>query len=231
MSEPTNSRDTPRWEAQPGRAAFSASVHQILAALPAKRFPVSRRDIPPDGIYVLYELGETVQVEGQEFDRIVGVGTHSGEGRLARRLGIHASGDRRGSDLRLQVGGAILAQNNPSDPRLRTWLGDKPTPMDDIEAAVSELIRERFSVRCIPVPDREERQALEPALIALLARNPVGPPSEGWLGRHAARREIRSSGMWNTQHFDAPQLSAAQIARITELVAGQTTAESEADAS
>jgi hypothetical protein len=72
----------------------------------------------------------------------------------------------------------------------------------------------------MPVPDREERQALEQALTAQLARNPVGPASEGWLGRHAAHREIRAGGLWHPQRFDAPQLRAAQIARITELVAG-----------
>ena len=219
MSGPTDSRANAEQDAHPGKAAVSASVHRILAALPARRFPISRRDVPPDGIYLLYEEGETVQIEDQEFDRIVGVGTHSGEGRLARRLGIHASGDRRGSDLRLHLGSAFLAQANSADPRLRTWLGEKRTPMPDVEEAVSTLIRERFAVRCIPVSDRQERQELEQALTALLARNPVTPPSEGWLGRHAARREIRSSGLWNTQHFDAPQLNATQIARITDLVA------------
>ena len=103
--------------------------------------------------------------------------------------------------------------------------------MDEIEGAVSEIIRDRFTVRCIPVPDREERQALEQALTAQLARNPVAPPSAEWLGLHAAHRDIRDGGLWNPQHFDAPQLRAAQIARITELVAGAATAEPEANAS
>lgn len=222
MSESTDFQTQPATphDAQPGKAAVSASVHQILAALPPQRFPVSRRDVPPDGIYLLYETGETALVDGEELDRVVGVGTHTGEGRLARRLGIHASGDRRGSDLRLYLGSAVLAQQNPADPRLQTWLNDKRTPMDEIEGAVSEIIRDRFTVRCIPVPDREERQSLEQALLPLLARNSVAPPSEEWLGRHAAHREIRASGMWNPQHGNAPQLRAAQIARITELVAG-----------
>src|SRR5688572_11984862 len=125
MFESTDSPATTERAAPPGKAAISASVHQVLAALPARRFPVSRRDVPPDGIYLRYETGETAQVEDQEMDRIVGVGTHTGDGRLPRRLGIHASGDRRGSDLRLHLGGAILAQGNPADPRLRAWLGEK----------------------------------------------------------------------------------------------------------
>src|SRR5215213_5847379 len=129
MPTPSNAQDVVTDNPPPGKTVVSASVHRILAALPARRFPISRREIPPDGIYLLYETGETVQIEDQELDRIVAVGTHSGDGRLARRLGIHASGDRRGSDLRLHLGSAILNQANSADPRLQTWLGDKRAPM------------------------------------------------------------------------------------------------------
>ena len=229
MSRKSQSSDIAGRDAPPGKTAVSASVHQILAALPAKRFPVSRRDVPPDGIYLLYEAGETVLIDGEEMDRIVGVGTHSGDGRLARRLGNHVSGSRRGSDLRVHLGSAILAQANSADPRLQTWLGDKRTPVPEVEEAVSALILARFTVRCIPIPDRAERQALEQALAALLARSPVAPPSEGWLGRHAAHRDIRSTGLWNTQHFDAPHLRANQLVRIAELVTGATTAATASD--
>ncbi|HEX6257819.1 MAG TPA: hypothetical protein VFZ70_18570, partial [Euzebyales bacterium] len=53
------------------------------------------------------------------------------------------------------------------------------------------------------------RGYLERNCIALLSnhdREPIDPPSPGWLGRHARAPQIRSSGLWNvnhiTEHYD-----------------------------
>ena len=32
----------------------------------------------------------------------------------------------------------------------------------------------------------------------------MDPPSDGWLGRHAASERVRASGLWNSDHVDEP---------------------------
>jgi len=194
-------------------------VHALAATLPRHRHPFSRRDIPANGVYLLFESGETVTTGDGLVERIVRVGTHTGEGRLGRRLAIHYSGDRRRSVFRLHVGAALLARDDPAAPRLAEWTGAKQTPMPEVEEVVTGYLRERFTFCCIPVPDKDERLALEQAVIALLAQYPPGPPSDGWLGLHAPRPEIRRSGLWNTQHLAGVPLDAAGFARIETLAA------------
>jgi hypothetical protein len=193
---------------------MTESVHTLVAALPRHGHPFGRRDIPANGIYVFFESGENAVIEDRPVERIVRVGTHRGEGRLARRLGHHFSGDRRASDFRLHLGGALLRRDAPGDPRLTTWVSNNGAPIPDVEASVTDLLRERFSFACIQVDDVTERQELQRALIGLLARFPLGPPSPDWLGRHAFRAEIRRSGLWNTQHVDAEPLDPGGFDRL-----------------
>ncbi len=67
-----------------------------------------------------------------------------------------------------------------------------------------------------------ERLSLERGLIALLARYPLGPPSNEWLGRHAVHPLIARSGIWNTQHVDAESLTLEELELLTELARGST---------
>lgn len=195
----------------------AADLHALVATLPRHAFPVSRLAIPADGVYLLYETGETAPIGDTTIDRIVGAGAHTGDHRLARRLADHVSGDRRKSAVRQHLGAALLARANPADPQLAAWLADGRTPMPEAEAAATTEIRECFTLRCIPVPEKDERLALERGIIALLAQHPVAPPSESWLGRHAAPAEIRRTGLWNTQHINADPLTRKQLARIETL--------------
>jgi len=60
----------------------------------------------------------------------------------------------------------------------------------------------------VDVPDEpgpaSMRVYIERNAIALLSnrRRPHDEPSEGWLGLHSVRPEIRSSGLWNLNHID-----------------------------
>lgn len=55
-------------------------LHALCNALPRHRFPFDEQAIPRNGIYILFEKGE--QAHGG--DRIVRVGTHTGENQLPR---------------------------------------------------------------------------------------------------------------------------------------------------
>lgn len=203
---------------EPESPLMAETIHRLFAEVRSLPFPVSRRDVPADGIYLLYEAGETVMIGGQALERIVGVGTHSGDGRLARRLGIHASGDRRGSDVRLHIGSALLARQGAPTGDLRTWVSEPRTPMPNAEAAVSAELRERFAVRCLPVPTNDERQSLTKALGWLLARDPAGAPSADWLGRQASRPEVNATGLWIIPPGDWQPFRHAQFERLAAIV-------------
>jgi hypothetical protein len=43
-----------------------------------------------------------------------------------------------------------------------------------------------------------ERNAI--ALLSNFGRDPLDPPSSGWLGHHCDRERVRQSGLWNSNH-------------------------------
>jgi hypothetical protein len=63
-----------------------------------------------------------------------------------------------------------------------------------------------MSVLCVPIADRLDRAILERSSISILSnhdRTPIDPPSPAWLGHHADRASVRSSGLWNVDHVDS----------------------------
>jgi hypothetical protein len=160
------------------------------------------------------------------------VGTHAlktGSGtslwqRLAQHRGIAATGggNHRGSIFRLLVGSAIKKRDVLVEPP--SWsLGNDPgltarslglareqlqAAEQPMEAAVSEHIR-RMSVLWLAVDDmagpQSDRGTIERDAIRLLSnygRQPIDPPSAGWLGSHCDRKRVQQSGLWNNNHVD-----------------------------
>ena len=78
----------------------------------------------------------------------------------------------------------------------------------DLEQAVSETLGSMallwLAVDDAPGPD-SRRGYIERNAIALLSnydKEPVDPPSRGWLGWHSDRELVRQSGLWNNNHVD-----------------------------
>ena len=59
--------------------------HNFFNGLKRFRFPFNERDIPLNGIYVLFEKGE----KAHDCERIVRIGTHTGNNQLRSRLYQH----------------------------------------------------------------------------------------------------------------------------------------------
>ena len=206
-----------------------AHVHRILAELPTftSRGEARTRVGFSDGLYFFYEAGEASE-HGPE-GRVVRIGNHPrSDGKLWRRLGQHYSGGKNGSVFRKFLGGALLRRDDPDSPCLGPTLGRghwerqgaAPCPScRPIEERVSALLRERFWFRCLPVPDRAERNALEHQLIATLAACSACAPSSDWLGRWAYSTTVHRAGMWNSQGVGEVQLDTAGLARLAELAA------------
>ena len=193
-------------------------IHELLELLPLYRHPVKRRDLPSNGIYFFYEEGEVIKIGSRVIKRIVRVGTHREQDRFPNRILDHFYGNKNSSIFRRHLGAAILAKENPYDPRLREWIRGSMS-LRDIEEKVNKLLREKFSFRYVRVDDREERLELEERLISTLARFSPKYVSPNWLGCYSPSREINESGLWNVEHVDSPRhIGPKQLSRLEQLV-------------
>lgn len=181
-----------------------------------------RMDWPTRGVYFFFEDGE-VREDG-ETPRVVRVGTHALRpssstlwGRLSQHRGsvggsMPGGGNHRGSIFRLHVGTALMERGDwPTEVKASWGRGGNASREDrqlesELERAVSEHIGS-MHVLWLPVDDppsaASARGVIEAGTIALLSnvdRDPVDPPSSGWLGRYADRDAVRKSGLWNVNH-------------------------------
>ena len=97
-----------------------AEFHGLAQGGTRHAFPFDPASLPLNGIYVLFEDGE----QGHGGDRIVRVGTHTGDRQLPSRLMqhfVHENKDR--SIFRKNIGRALL--NKSADPYLAEWQHDR----------------------------------------------------------------------------------------------------------
>ncbi len=91
-------------------------LHQLINLQPIFRFPFDTNNIPRNGIYILFEVGEI----GHGTNRIVRIGTHTGVDQLRSRLKQHFIQENKDRSIfRKNIGRAILNQNH--DPFLKLW--------------------------------------------------------------------------------------------------------------
>jgi hypothetical protein len=87
--------------------------HALVNSLPRYRFPVNAHELPHNGIYVLFEDGEYAHGK----DRVVRVGTHTGNNQLRSRLEQHFIRENKDRSIfRKNIGRALL--NRDHDPFL-----------------------------------------------------------------------------------------------------------------
>jgi hypothetical protein len=91
-------------------------LHLWANALPVFSFPFDARVLPLNGIYFLFEKGETAH----RTNRIVRVGTHTGNDQLRSRLKQHFLVENKDRSIfRKNIGRALL--NKDKDPFLSDW--------------------------------------------------------------------------------------------------------------
>ena len=214
-----------RYDTTPTGPMKIEEIYRLVAQLERQNHLALASDLPRNGIYLFFERGELVRLEGETLDRIVRVGTHRGTGRFPGRIRQHygnrgsLGGQRNASVFRRHVGGALLQRDNPDDPRTGEWLRQGGSSFIEVEEAVSKTLRENFSFVCFAVEQMSDRLSLERGLIALLALEQLQASSDAWLGRSAAAKEIRQSGLWNTQHTRGDPLTDTEGQHLRELVA------------
>ena len=224
-----------------GRRADADEFYWILDQLAARlggprrlRDCTGRSGCPPQGLYFFYENDEN-RANGS--GRVVRVGTHAltqtSKATLWGRLRQHrghltgsdpGSGDHRASVFRRHVGAALIRRDGPQNDLLASWLdrhrppGERASQEAGIEREASRHIG-AMPFLWLSVPGRADRGYLESNSIALISCLTGGPDqlSASWLGRHAARAEIRASGLWNVHHVSG-HYDPAFLHRLAQLV-------------
>lgn len=187
------------------------------------RFPFDKSKIPSDGIYILFEDGES----SHGSDRIVRIGTHTGEGQLASRLTQHFLNENKDrSVFRKNIGRAIL--NKDQDPFLDQWNLDLTTremkkkhstsidfsKQKDIEKQVTDYIQKTFSFVVIQVDDMKERMQLESKLISTVSLCEECKQSDKWLGNSSPLEKIRESGLWLVNELYKQPLTQMEVSEL-----------------
>jgi len=196
------------------------TLHRWFNEMERHRFPFDESRIPSDGIYALFERGET----SHGGDRIVRIGTHTGDGQLRSRLRQHfISENKDRSIFRKNIGRCLL--NKESDPFLKDWEIDLTTrgAKDEhaaaidfgkqaaVETDVTKYIQGSFSFVVLDVKDKGKRLGLESKLISTVSLCDECLPSKNWLGSFSPKEKIRESGLWLVNELYKEPLSSGDM--------------------
>lgn len=195
-------------------------LHHLV--MNGKRFDFSGGygDIPKNGIYILFEKGETAH----GCDRIVRIGTHTGDRQLKNRIFQHFENENKNRSIfRKNIGRCFLKQD--SDSYLDIWDLDTTSkakkelyaPIIDrefekkLEKRISEYIQTNFTFTLFEVPTKEERLYFEARLIGTVSGCEKCKPSDKWLGLSSPIDKIKKSGLWQVMELYSTPLTEEEL--------------------
>ena len=180
-------------------------LHACAHSLPLFHFPYDESTIPENGIYILFEKGE----QGHESNRIVRIGTHTGQNQLRSRLRQHfLNSNKDRSIFRKNIGRCLLNKNH--DPYAVIWELDMTTKLArdihgtkidkekqaKIEKEISDYMQKNFFFAVIRVDDEDKRLRLESKIISTVSHCKECHASKNWLGNFSPKEKIKESGLW-----------------------------------
>ena len=190
-------------------------------------FPFDEANIPKNGIYILFEEGEIFG----SFDRIVRIGTHTGNNQLRSRLKQHFIKENKNRSIfRKNIGRCILNQTDKT--YLPIWELD-PTPKKDrakkeividknyeerLEKQISNYIQNHLSFCVFAVDTKEARLFWETKIISTLAQSNKIKPSDDWLGYHPTKDKIKQSGLWQVNGLNGNVLTNDEFDELVKIV-------------
>ena len=201
-------------------------IHRLFNNAKKISFPFNEKDIPLNGIYILFEKGEF----GHEGDRIVRVGTHTGENQLRSRLKQHFINENKDRSIfRKNIGRALLSKQK--DPYLKIWELDLTTreakdkfkdlinveKQSQIEKQVTKYIQDNFSFIVLEIKDKEKRLGLESKIISTISLCKDCKPSEVWLGLESPKQKIKDGGLWLVNELYKEGLSKEELEELKKI--------------
>lgn len=219
-------------------------LHEQLEQLPVVKYPFELQQLPLDGIYFFYEVGE-IWGHGGDKPRIVRIGTHR-DGNFRSRIAEHfllneskmnfdatQPAPHERSIFRKNIGRALL--NRQNEDYLKVWEIDFMSRANrekfghlrdiakekSIESEITRILRENFSFRFIVLDVQVPRmgsKGLESSLIGTVAHCSVCRPSKNWLGNFSPIAKIRETGLWQIQHLKAESINETDMRVIEEAI-------------
>lgn len=204
-------------------------IHKWANALPIFKFPFDEAKLPLNGLYILFEKGEYAH----GVNRIVRVGTHTGQNQLRPRLRQHFLTENKDRSIfRKNIGRCIL--NKANNSFLEKWeldltpkiSRDKFSPSVDlikqkaVEREVSKYIQDSFSFIVLQIDNKDNRLELESKVISTVSLCEECKPSKKWLGLYSPKEKIKESGLWLVNELYKEPLSGKDFEKLKEFAAG-----------
>ena len=204
-------------------------LHKLFNNQKRYSFPFSnyRKEIPDNGIYIIFERGEKFR----DFDRIVRIGTHTGSNQLYSRLKEHfIKKNKNRSIFRKNIGRCML--NKERNPYLRVWNLDTTTAEErkansswvdiefekQMEEQISNYIQENLSFCVFKVDSKEDRLFWESKIASTLAQVNDIVPSCAWLGNYSPKEKIKESGLWQVNGLEGEVINEKELPELTALL-------------
>lgn len=202
-------------------------LHEWFNNMKIHSFPFDKKEIPGNGIYVLFEKGE--KAHGK--NRIVRIGTHTGNNQLYSRLLQHFLNENKDRSIfRKNIGRALL--NKENDPFLEKWELDLTTKKSkeenfgkidfekqkQIEKKVTDYIKNNFSFVVFQNDDGKKRLEMESKIISTVSSCEECKPSKDWLGNFSPKEKIRKSGLWLVNELWKTPLSNEEMVKLKTIL-------------
>jgi hypothetical protein len=206
-------------------------IHRLFSDLPKLEFPFDTSRIHRNGIYILFEEGELAH----QTDRIVRIGTHTGNNQLPSRLEQHfIREDKDRSIFRKNIGRAIL--NRDRDAFLERWEIKLTTievkkkyagmidqrKLQEMEKRVTDYIQHNIRFVVLKVDEKAKWLLWESKIISTVSRCKECRPSENWLGLHSPKEKIRKYGLWLVNELDKQPLSESDYEVLKTNILGKS---------
>ena len=203
------------------------TIHQWFNEMKKFTFPFNKQEIPENGIYILFEKGEFAH----STNRIVRIGTHTGQNQLRSRLFQHFLKENKDRSIfRKNIGRALL--NKDKDVFLEKWELDLTTrnarnlysdsvdfeKQKEIEKRVTKQIQDNFSFIVFQIDEKDKRLEFEAKIISTVSLCEKCKPSENWLGNLSPKEKIRKSGLWLVNELWKTPLSNENMMELKQLL-------------
>jgi hypothetical protein len=203
------------------------TIHQWFNGMKKHSFPFNEQEIPKNGIYILFEKEEFAH----STNRIVRIGTHTGNNQLRSRLFQHFLNENKDRSIfRKNIGRALL--NKDKDQFLKQWELDLTTKnakeqysnsvdfkkQKEVEKKVTKYIQDNFSFVVFQIDDKEKRLEIESRIISTVSLCDECKPSENWLGLFSPKEKIRKSGLWLVNELWKTPLSDKDMIELKYLL-------------
>jgi hypothetical protein len=209
--------------------SIASRLHILFNQQKRFSFPFEQQinEIPENGIYIIFENGEKFG----DLDRIVRIGTHTGERHLRSRLNQHfIQKNKNRSIFRKNIGRCILNKNKSS--YLPLWELDTTSRADKeknlkllnldfekkIEKKISDYIQTNLTFCIFQVNTKEQRLFWESKIISTLAKSKELKPSKNWLGNYSTKDKIKTVGLWQVNELFKSSLTEEEFDELKKLI-------------